>query len=32
MNEKLMIPCLYLLKGQAVTGWGQKNIFDSGDV
>ena len=32
MSEKLMIPCLYLLKGQAVTGWGQKNIFDSGDV
>ena len=32
MSEKLMIPCLYLLKGQAVTGWGQKNIFGSGDV
>ncbi len=32
MNEKLMIPCLYLFQGQAVTGWGQKNLFDSGDV
>lgn len=32
MKEKLVIPCLYLFRGQAVTGWGQKNIFDSGDV
>lgn len=32
MNEKLVIPCLYLFQGQAVTGWGQKNIYDTGDV
>lgn len=32
MNEKLVIPCLYLFRGQAVTGWGQKNLFGSGDV
>ncbi len=26
-----MIPCLYMWKGQAVTGFGQKNIFEGGD-
>lgn len=32
MEKKLMIPCLYLLNGEAVTGWGQKNLFDNGDI
>lgn len=32
MKEKLFIPCLYLLKKKAVVGWGQKNLFGSGDV
>lgn len=32
MKEKIIIPCLYLFQGQAVTGWGQKNLFDGGDV
>lgn len=32
MKEHLLIPCLYLMDGRAVTGWGQKNLFGSGDV
>lgn len=32
MNDKLMIPCIYLYHQEAVTGWGQKNLFDSGDA
>lgn len=32
MDEKLLVPCLYLLKKKAVAGWGQKNLFGSGDV
>lgn len=32
MKKKLFIPCLYLLNQQAVSGWGQKNLFGSGDV
>lgn len=32
MKEQLLIPCLYLMDGRAVTGWGQKNVFGSGDV
>ena len=27
-----MIPCLYLQSGQAVTGFGQRNLFRGGDV
>lgn len=32
MDKKQLIPCLYLLNGQAVAGWGQKNLFSSGSV
>ncbi|OUO80254.1 bifunctional phosphoribosyl-AMP cyclohydrolase/phosphoribosyl-ATP pyrophosphatase [Blautia sp. An249] len=32
MRKKEFIPCLYLLNGKAVAGWGQKNLFSSGDV
>ncbi len=32
MANKLMIPCLYLQSGRAVTGFGQRNLFGSGDV
>lgn len=30
--KKLLIPCIYLLDGKAVTGFGQNSIFASGDV
>lgn len=30
--KKRMVPCLYMLKGKAVTGFGHKNIFGSGDL
>ena len=30
--KKLLIPCLYMQDCQAVTGFGQKPIFESGDV
>lgn len=29
---KYMIPCIYMYKGRAVTGFGQKNVFGSGDL
>lgn len=32
MNNKQMIPCLYLQYGKAVTGFGQRNLFGDGDV
>lgn len=32
MANKLMIPCLYLQSGKAVTGFGQRNLFGGGDV
>lgn len=32
MNNKLMIPCLYLQSEMAVTGFGQRNLFGDGDV
>lgn len=32
MADKLMIPCLYLQYGKAVTGFGQRNLFGDGDV
>ena len=32
MANKLMIPCLYLQSGKAVTGFGQRNLFGDGDV
>ncbi|MFQ8689116.1 MAG: bifunctional phosphoribosyl-AMP cyclohydrolase/phosphoribosyl-ATP diphosphatase HisIE [Blautia sp.] len=32
MREKQFVPCLYLLRGQAVSGWGQKNLFGDGDA
>lgn len=32
MENKLMIPCLYLQSGRAVTGFGQRNLFGNGDV
>lgn len=32
MKEKLLIPCLYLQKRQAVAGFGQRNLFESGDI
>ena len=32
MNNKLMIPCLYLQSEKAVTGFGQRNLFGDGDV
>ncbi len=31
-RDCLLIPCLYLLNGNAVAGWGQKNLFGSGNV
>ena len=30
--KKLLVPCIYLLKGRAVSGFGQKNAFASGNV
>lgn len=30
--KKLMIPCLYLQYGKAVTGFGQRNLFGDGQV
>ena len=32
MDNKQMIPCLYLESGKAVTGFGQRNLFGDGDV
>ena len=32
MSVKKLIPCLYMLDCQAVTGWGQKNLFEDGDL
>lgn len=32
MVKKLMIPCLYLQYGKAVTGFGQRNLFGDGQV
>lgn len=32
MANKLMIPCVYLQNGKAVTGFGQRNLFGDGDV
>lgn len=32
MKYREIIPCLYMWKGQAVTGFGQKNIFAGGDL
>lgn len=32
MVNKQMIPCLYLESGRAVTGFGQRNLFEDGDV
>ena len=32
MSRKLLIPCLYLQAGRAVTGFGQRNLFGDGDV
>lgn len=32
MSNKLMIPCLYLHSGKAVTGFGQRNLFGDGDI
>lgn len=32
MTNKCMVPCLYLQSGRAVTGFGQRNLFGSGDV
>ena len=32
MMERWMIPCLYLQSEKAVTGFGQRNLFDGGDV
>lgn len=32
MANKLMIPCLYLQNGKAVTGFGQRNLLGDGDV
>ncbi|MGI6070004.1 MAG: bifunctional phosphoribosyl-AMP cyclohydrolase/phosphoribosyl-ATP diphosphatase HisIE [Blautia sp.] len=32
MGKHLLIPCLYLMDGNAVAGWGQKNLFGSGNV
>ena len=29
---KYFIPCLYIYKGKAVTGFGQKNLFGSGNL
>lgn len=30
--KKMLIPCLYLQKGRAVAGFGQRNLFQDGDV
>ncbi|MDO5335974.1 MAG: bifunctional phosphoribosyl-AMP cyclohydrolase/phosphoribosyl-ATP diphosphatase HisIE [Eubacteriales bacterium] len=30
--KKWLIPCLYLLRGKAVTGFGQRNKFESGNI
>lgn len=32
MADKWMIPCIYLQYQKAVTGFGQRNLFDGGDV
>lgn len=32
MIKKMMIPCLYLKNGKAVTGFGQRNLFGNGEV
>lgn len=32
MDYKTMIPCLYMKKGQAVSGFGQNEIFEEGDL
>lgn len=32
MKYREIIPCLYMWKGQAVTGFGQKNTFAGGDL
>ena len=32
MDYKTMIPCLYMKKGQAVSGFGQNGIFEDGDL
>ena len=32
MDEKKMIPCIYMSMGRAVTGFGQKTIFEDGDL
>ena len=32
MADKLLVPCLYLQSGRAVTGFGQRNLFGNGDV
>lgn len=32
MTNKRLIPCLYLESGRAVTGFGQRNLFEDGDV
>lgn len=32
MADKIMIPCLYLQSGRAVTGFGQRNLFAGGNV
>ncbi len=32
MTKKRMIPCLYLQSGKAVAGFGQRNLFESGNV
>ena len=29
---KYLIPCIYMYKGRAVTGFGQKNAFGSGNL
>ena len=32
MEDKLLIPCLYMQSGKAVTGFGQRNLFGDGDI
>ena len=32
MDEKKMIPCIYMNMGRAVTGFGQKTLFEDGDL
>lgn len=32
MADKLLIPCLYLQAGKAVTGFGQRNLFYDGSI